>query len=207
MKGKRLVCFAIFLSLPDLKQTMDFSQPEILLSEIQQGNQRAFEFLFKSYYPRLRHFAARFVDETTAEDITQECFLKIWEMRSEIRNPNIASLLFTMVRNACLNHLKHIALVDISSIEFLENLQGDERLYAKDFASNTDYSCLYNDLKSQVEKVMDTLPQRCREVFVLSRMNGLKNKEIADQLNISTTMVEKHIAKAVSIFSSQINGK
>ena len=102
---------------------MDFSQPEILLSEIQQGNQRAFEFLFKSYYPRLRHFASRFVDETTAEDITQECFLKIWEMRSEIRNPNIASLLFTMVRNACLNHLKHIALVDISSIEFLENLQ------------------------------------------------------------------------------------
>ena len=58
----------------------------------------------------------------------------------------------------------------------LENLQGDERLYAKDFANNTDYSCLYNDLKIKWKKVMDTLPQRCREVFVLSRMNGLKTK-------------------------------
>lgn len=73
---------------------MNFSDPHILLSEIQKGNHLAFEFLFKAYYPRLCNFAARFVDSTTAEDIVQECFLKFWEKRFAIKQGNILSLLF-----------------------------------------------------------------------------------------------------------------
>ncbi len=182
---------------------MNFSDPHILLSEIQKGNHLAFEFLFKAYYPRLCNFAARFVDSTTAEDIVQECFLKFWEKRFAIKQGNILSLLFTMVKNACLNQLKHKALIDISSIDFVENLKGEEALYALDFTAGADYVCLEHELAEQINKVMNDLPARCREVFVLSRMDGLKNKEIALQLNISTTMVEKHIAKAIAVFSAK----
>lgn len=108
-----------------------------------------------------------------------------------------------MVKNACLNQLKHKALIDISSIDFVKNLSGEEALYALDFTAGADYVCLEHELAEQINKVMNDLPARCREVFVLSRMDGLKNKEIALQLNISTTMVEKHIAKAIAVFSAK----
>lgn len=100
----------------------NFTDEKTLLREIKNGNGEAFEFLFNSYYPRLRGYAARFVtDEEAVRDIIQESFLRFWEKRDLIEAVSISSLLFAMVRNACLNYLKHLQLVEQHNLEHLDS--------------------------------------------------------------------------------------
>lgn len=187
---------------------IDFSNETVLLKEIEIGNKQAFEYLFKNYYPRLRGYAIRFVEnEEAARDIIQECFLKFWEKREFLSTVAITSLLFTMVRNGCLNYLKHVAIVEKHQIEYLSAMDGEERLYYVDFTLDTDHKLLYDELKEQINLVINQLPDRCREVFIMSRFLGLKNREIADRLQVSTTAVERHIAKALLCFSRHFKDK
>ena len=71
----------------------------------------------------------------------------------------------------------------------------------------TDSDTLYNELTRQIEQVMEELSPRCREIFTMSRFEGLKNREIAQQLGISTTAVEKHISKALKTIAAQLTQK
>lgn len=187
---------------------VDFSDDKTLLEEIKSGNNQAFEYLFKTYYPRLRGYAVRFVgDEESVHDIIQECFLHLWEKHVTLSTVSVSSLLFAMVRNGCLNYLKHISIVEKHQIEYLANIGGEERLYYTDFFMDAEHKLLYDELREQIRIVMDHLPARSREVFILSRFKGMKNKEIADMLKISTTAVEKHIAKALRSFSDYFKEK
>lgn len=186
----------------------NFTDEKILLQEIKNGNNDAFEFLFRNYYPRLKGYAMRFVnDEEACRDIIQESFLKFWEKRDLIEAVSVSSLLFAMVRNACLNHLKHLQLVEQQSLDYLASVGGREELYYADFNLNPEYSLLYKELQEQIHIVINDLPVRCREVFLMSRFKKMKNREIADALHISTTAVEKHIAKALARFSTHFKDK
>jgi RNA polymerase sigma-70 factor (ECF subfamily) len=191
-----------------MKNMFDFSNQDLLLEEIKKGNNDAFEYLFKNYYPRLRGYAARFVkDQEAVRDIIQECFMKIWEQRDKLKSLSILSLLFAMVRNSCLNYLKHCEIVEQYSIEYLANIEGEERLYYADFAFESEYKMLYQELNEQINYIINHLSKRCKEVFILSRFEGLKHKEIAERLQISTKSVEKHISKALSSFSTHFKDK
>ena len=186
----------------------DFTDEKTLLREIKNGNDQAFEFLFRSYYPRLRGYASRFVEDQEAiRDIIQVSFLKFWEKRQFIEAISVSSLLFAMVRNACLNYLKHIQIVEQHSVEYLATLPGKEELYSLDFNLTPECTLLYKELQEQVDAVINTLPLRCREVFIMSRFDKKKNREIAEALGISTTAVEKHIAKALMTFSKYFKDK
>ena len=187
---------------------VDFSDEKFLLDEIRKGNNQAFEYLFKAYYPRLRGYAIRFVeDEETARDIIQECFLRFWEKRELLSAVSVTSLLFAMVRNGCLNYLKHLSIVEKHQIEYLASIDGEERLYYADFTLDAEHKLLYDELQEQINLVIGQLPERSREIFQMSRFKGLKNREIADKLQISTTAVEKHIAKALKSFSKHFKDK
>lgn len=123
---------------------VDFSDEKFLLDEIRKGNNQAFEYLFKAYYPRLRGYAIRFVeDEETARDIIQECFLRFWEKRELLSAVSVTSLLFAMVRNGCLNYLKHLSIVEKHQIEYLASIDGEERLYYADFTLDAEHKLLY----------------------------------------------------------------
>jgi len=186
----------------------DFTYEKILLQEIKSGNEQAFEFLFKSYYPRLRGYALRFVkEEEVVRDIIQESFLKFWEKRSIIEAVSVSSLLFAMVRNACLNYLKHLQIVEQHNLEYPASIDGKEELYSLDFHIGPEYSLLYKELEEQVKIVLNSLPPRSREIFLMSRFEKMKNREIAENLQISTTAVEKHIAKALTYFSKHFKDK
>lgn len=187
---------------------VDYSDEAQLLNEIKKGDNHAFEYLFKTYYPRLRGYAIRFVeDEETARDIIQECFMRFWEKREMLSAVSVTSLLFAMVRNGCLNYLKHLSIVEKHQIEYLATIGGEERLYHTDFSLDAEHKLLYDELQEQINTVIGQLPDRSREVFLMSRFKGLKNREIADKLQISTTAVEKHISKALKCFSQHFKDK
>lgn len=178
---------------------------EELFNMMKKNEGNAFKFIFKKYYNRLLGYAMRFVqDRETAEDIIQEVFMSFWEKRQLLKSISLSSLLFCMVRNASLNYLKQKVLVDKFPIEYIENIDGEERLYSLDFSLSADEETLYEELRRQIQEALSVLPERSREVFLLSRFNGLKNKEIASKLGISTTAVEKHISKSLKRISSYL---
>lgn len=178
---------------------------ENLLSLIQNNQDEAFQFLFKKYYSRLLAYAIRFVKEKEiAEDIIQEVFMSFWEKRQLLKSISLSSLLFCMVRNASINYLKQKVLVDKFPIEYIENIDGEEKLYSLDFALSADEETLYEELRKRIQEALSILPEKSREIFLLSRFKGLKNKEIASKLEISTTAVEKHISKSLKKISSYL---
>lgn len=161
-----------------------------------------FENMFKKYYLRLKTYSLRFVrDESVAEDIVQECFMKIWSNRDLLSLNTVSPYLYTAIRNACLNHLKHEAVIEMKSLDLLRSAKGTEHLYEYDFCESYHLPLLSEELEEQFRYVVGQLPPRCREVFLLSRLERKKNREIAEMLDISLTAVEKHISKALQAFA------
>lgn len=168
-------------------------------------NEADFELFFRRYYPQLVNYAVRFVTaREVARDLVQDCFARLWERRHELREQGQKALLFTMVRNSCLDYLKHSGVVVRHELEYTARMRGEERLYSYDFLSDAEQPSLYEELQREIQSAVDALPERCREVFRLSRFEGLKNREIAEQLRISQTAVEKHLARAVGRLSQHL---
>ena len=161
----------------------------LLFDKIRGGNAKAFEYAFRKFSPRLEAFAQKYTNDTNeAEDIVQDVFLKLWERRELLDNISLTSFLFMMVRNSCLNYLKHRQIADTVQ-QRIPDTETAERLYAADFVPDP------SSLLIQKE-----LPPKCKEAFVLSRLNGLKNREIAEHMAITEKVVEKHITRALKRF-------
>ena len=161
------------------------------------------EQLYKRYYPRLYHYAYQFSKNAQmAEDLVHEVFLKVWEHRKNINPVAIESLLFKMTRNMCLNHLKHLKIVQNVQVD-LAVIKRWEELYRIDFLKDEPVALIEKELDQCLNDIIEGIPEKCREVFVLSRMNGLKNRQIADQLGLSLKTVEKHISQALRIFRNE----
>ncbi len=177
----------------------------ILLNDLSAGRKEAFEYLFTTYYPRLRNYSLHFIaDVDDVEDIIQDCFVNLWNRREMLTGVSISSMLFTMVRNGCLNFLKHKAIAEGYNIRELSQLNGSEALYNYDFLGSADEELLCDELRRQIDEVLSHLPERSRQVFVMSRFEGLKNREIAERLGISVKVVEKHVSKALAMLRKQI---
>lgn len=154
------------------------------------------EALFRQYYPRLCNYASRFVEAgDVAEDIVQECFVKLYEKRFTIKDVSPGALLFVMVRNSCVNYLKHKALIEAIT----------PPIFAASIITPED-NLMFEELKREIDRVMKTLPPKCREVFYMSRFEGLNTREIAERIGTSTQNVEKHISKALDVFSRHFSG-
>lgn len=178
-----------------------------LFEALRSGDATAYATLFSMYYLRLCRYAMRFVrDEAAAEDLVQDCFLRPYERREQLTPTSVSSLLFTMVRNRCLNHLKHQVLVEGYQADAMRQQSGSEQLYALDMTGNADATVLYEDLKHQLDAIIAGLSPRTREIFAMSRSQGMTNKEIAEALDISVKVVEKHITKALSALRSGLKG-
>ena len=129
-----------------------------------------------------------------AENIVQDVFLILWERKEEIEiSFTLTTYLFTLVKNRCLNFLRH------KLIEEEYNSQMKEELGFKLYALETfNYSYQSEEeLQEVIQRALDTLPERCREVFIKSRIEGLKYKEISDELGISVNTVENQMVTAL----------
>lgn len=173
---------------------------DVLFDQIKSGDQRALELLFSIYFPRLNDFARNVIrDDVLSQDIVQEIFVKVWEKRTEIESINLEAFLFRLVRNRCIDYIKHLKVVN-NRMQEIRLSSKYEELYRIDFVGNEPYVLIEQELKLKIENTIQHLPERCREVFVLSRINGLKNKEIAEKLNINIKNVERHLSRAMQSF-------
>lgn len=176
-----------------------------LFNDFKDGNEIAFEKLYRLYFPRLYVFSLKIVQESgLAKDVVQNVFIRLWENRDTFYREHPEAFLYKMVRNASLNYVRHIKVVDNLNAKVRDQYLGEE-LYYIDMVGDQPYVLIEKELQEQITQVFDSLPEKCRIVFQKSRIEGLKNKEIADQLNMSIKNVEKHISKALVIFRDKFS--
>ena len=165
---------------------------------LKEGNLTTFEMYFRTYYQPLCQYAYTFVnDKDEAEEIVQNTFLSLWEKRQNIEiRTSLKSYLYTMVRNACLNLIKH---------EKIKLRHAQEQLATGDHAANavTD-NVLGNELEVRIQAAVQKLPEQCRLIFKMSRFEELKYAEIAEQLNLSIKTVENQMGKALKIMREEL---
>lgn len=163
-------------------------------------NPELFDDLFRQYSKPLFYYAAKFVDDEAARDIVQDVFVKLWDDKNLTIKHSLNALLFTMVRNNCLQHLEKMKVRN----KYLESaklkLQEEElRFYMEEKTS-----LLEQELENKLNEVLGNLPDRCRQIFTLSRFENKKNKEIAEELDISVKAVEKQITKALGTIRTEM---
>jgi len=171
---------------------------ETLIQRLINGDQTAFELLFRLYYPGLVTFASRIVlDSDEAEEIVQEFFVKLWAGRREIKkSETLKSYFFTSVKNRALNFLKKEKISEKVRQELREMIETD-RLYQPDLF-------VESELQSRIKSAFEKLPSRTNEVFTLSRFKDFSNDEIAEKLNISKRTVETHISNALKLLRKEL---
>ncbi len=169
---------------------MDISEQE-LFERIVTGDVAAFEILYKSYHPRLFAYCRKFIDDPEiAKDLVQETFINLWENKENIGiYISIKSYLFRSIHNISLNNIRHELVKDKFTNYSIFKLKEAEFQYYSRFDIGLE-SIFYKEAEDIVFKITNTLPEQCKEVFLLSRNEGLKNQEIADKLNISVRTVE-----------------
>jgi RNA polymerase sigma-70 factor (ECF subfamily) len=163
---------------------------EELLSRLKTGDMKAFESLYKSFHKMLWHYAKEMLkDKDEAEDTVQQIFIRIWEKRDSILiSTSFKSYLFTSVRNACLKKMEKAVREKAS--DPLESTEMERVGKAQDPAQ-------FKDLQSAIQQSIESLPERCKLVFKLSRFGGLTYVEIAKELDLSVKTVENQMSKAL----------
>ncbi|MFZ4521977.1 MAG: RNA polymerase sigma-70 factor [Bacteroidales bacterium] len=156
-----------------------------------QFDEHALESLFREHFTGLCQFAAGYVkDDEVAREIVQDSFVILWEKRQTLDlSKSVKSYLSTAVRNKCLNYLRDHKKFS-SDLLALENLSTETGYELAD-------KLVESDILHQIEHAINELPEKCREIFQLSRIRNLKYQQIADHLQISVKTVESQMSKAL----------
>lgn len=155
--------------------------------------EKTFEYVFKSHYAKLTVFANRLLNDVdVAEEIVADALTCLWEKRGTIAfTSSVTGYLYKMVQNRCMNYLKH-QRVENEYVNYLIRHNLIDELPEHDCDPYQE-----KELSQQIRQAIDALPEKCREVFLLSRFEYLKNREIAERLNISQNTVERQITIAL----------
>jgi RNA polymerase sigma-70 factor, ECF subfamily len=175
------------------------NQPEEkdVFDMIKKSDEKAFEILFHKYYGHLCLFATSIIcDDVAAEEIVQDFFVKLWEKRELLLiETSVKNYFFRSVKNLCLNFIQHnktklrYAQIVISDVE---NQFSDDNNYPEP------------DLSLKIEESINSLPEKRREIFRMSRQDGLKYHEIAQKLNISIKTVETQMSLAIKTLREKL---
>ncbi|MEA5256536.1 RNA polymerase sigma-70 factor [Arcicella aquatica] len=166
-----------------------------LLGLLLEDNEAAFEEIYRRYFQKLYALAKRrLYDTQQTEDIIHDLFLNLWLNRQKIQIDSLPNYLMRSVKYRILDALDHHTVKQ----NFL-----DYQLHIDQSSNITEENILYADAMRLYQENLVVLPERCREVFLLSRA-GVSQKEIAIQLGISENTVENHIAKALRLLKSRM---
>lgn len=165
---------------------------------VKNGDVKAYEHIFKKYYQRLCNYAGALLKDTTeSEEVVQQVFVNIWNKREKIEiETSLQSYLYRAVNNAGLNRLKQLKVQRSHHEHF-----NYESVSA---AESTSQSVSKNELEKSLYAAVDRLPEQCRLTFQLSRFEGLKYQEIANELNVSVKTVENQVGKALKFLREEL---
>lgn len=157
-----------------------------LIKGLREGAYSSYEILFKLYYAKFVHYADSIVgDFEAAKDLVQESFMKVWLNREKLREDlSIHNYLFVLVRRASLNFLRDKKIIETLDSDFVDDVHESA-------------SSASEEKFEMVMSAVDSMPAQRKAVFKLSREEGLKNKEIAEHLNLSEKTVERHMTLAL----------
>lgn len=165
-----------------------------LLTSLQKGDEEAFAYIFKTFYSPLFNYAGRILrDDEQANDVVQDTFCRLYENRSNITiHISLKSYLYRSVYNNCIDLIRHKkvanAYVDAKMLDFYFSriIQLPE----------AELKMLDEDIGEAIREAIAHLPERCRQIFCLSKLEGLSNKQIAEKLGISIKTVETQMTTA-----------
>ncbi|MFZ5999236.1 MAG: RNA polymerase sigma-70 factor [Bacteroidota bacterium] len=156
-------------------------------------SQPSFEKLFKELFKPLCGFAMKYVsDLDESKNLVHEVFIALWEKQESLPpESNYKSYLYTSVRNRCLNYLRDRKKMVSMELLAEEAIEDDATMEA-------------GELEKKIQEGISLLPEKCREVFELSRLEGLKYAQIAEKLGISVKTVEAQMSKALGILRAHL---
>lgn len=166
----------------------------IQVAQIKGSDEKAFQNLFELLWDPMYTYAFSLLeDETLAKDMVQEVWIGFWERRKTIENTNIKAYLYKAVRYRVLKELRDSKLKS-THLEVLDTIYIDDSIEEESLDPE--------ETKMLLDNKLSILPKKCKEVFKLSKLQGLKNKEIAVELGISENTVENHISKAFKLLKT-----
>lgn len=175
--------------------SLDIIDDEDCYCRLKAGEEGAFRYLIRVYVPVLCHYANKMImNKVAAEDIVMDTIVKIWEKRDTFQSfGNIKNFFYIAVRNACLNY-KRDREREQKKFEVFNEINDD---IAVD-------EIIYAELLMEVRKVIDGLPSKMREIFILSYVQQLNNQAIALQLGLSDQTVRNQKTKALAIIRGKL---
>ena len=158
-----------------------------------------FEQVFKTWFkPLLAYSCTILKDESTAEEIIQQVFYRIWKKKDRLQiDASFKAYLYQSVYNESMNYLKHLKVKKSHRSYVLHTADISEEGHAKSIATK--------ELETKIAEALALLPEQCRTIFQMSRFENLKYREIADALNLSVKTIENQMGKALKIMRSALS--
>ena len=169
-----------------------------LLTDLKNSKKEAFEYFFYNYYNNLLYVANQYLNDLDeAEEIVQEVFYRVWYYRKNI-DPSLSfkSYIITIAKRLIFNKTKK----EINRVTYEKYYKANH----KESQNSLEDYLEFHELDQQINNKIDLLPPKRKEIFIMSRQEGMSHKEIACKLNISTNTVENHISKAIKFLKDSI---
>lgn len=175
------------------------NQDFLIVRLIRKGDIKAFEQLFRNYYLPLCRYAQCIVGtREEAEEIIADLFYTLWKDRENLNVfLSMKNYLYAATRNGCIEHIRHLRRKE----EHLKSIQQTTTIGS---ATNPEEEAESKELQVLLENCLSKMPDRCRRVFHMHRMEGMKYHEIATHLTISIKTVEADISKALKILRKEV---
>lgn len=176
---------------------------EIIISQLKEGREEAYRYLFDNHYAVLCAIATQYVhDDFTAETIVADVFFHIWQIRQTLSiHTSLRSYLAQAVRHACLDHLRQSRLRHELPAQAADD--EEDRSYPADYSHPLAH-LLDKELETVIDSAVQKLPDECRRVLCMSRYEGKKNAEIAADLGISVNTVKYHLKQAMRLLRGDL---
>lgn len=189
----------------DSKSYWEFDRNK-LIEGLSCGNRVAFECIFRKYFPRIRLFAFRMINnDEDSRDIAQDVFVALFNNTKRITSEALLkSWLFKMTRNACLNYIKH-KKVEQKYLDFIKLDDPSLNLYMLSFLEEKEAEHLREEIMNEVMTIISTMGDSVQKVFVLSKFQHKKNKEIAEITGLHIKTVEKHLSRAMKRLKNELS--
>ena len=169
---------------------------DIFKEHLKKGDSRVYGILFDLYYSRLLHISNSYLNnQQDSEDIVQNVLLKFWDKKKSIDiHGNLNTYLYRMTKNACIDYLRKKKKYTTEPF----NLESREhKINLNSLLCDASSKILADELENEIQYAISLLPEKCKKVFIKSRLEGLKHREISEEMNISIKTIETHMSRAL----------